>query len=504
MMIRSLFFLLLLSLVIYLQGCQKDPAQHEALARQHCGSCHLFPDPNLLPNNVWEKDVLPYMALRLGLDEDLKKIRKLNANDLKVKAQKPLISKEDWRKIKDYYLGLAPKRLTPLAPFQKAALIEKQFEIRPLFSPIEQEMANVTCVRIDEVNKGVYVADEVNKTVWLMDAAGQPLKRFGGQPAVSDLQFLDASHKNLLVTYIGETVKVTYQANGYAQTVNMGQKSANNASLLLTKLRRPTQTLQQDLDKDGQPELITCEFGVLEGKFSVWKKKAGGNYEAKVLSATPGAMHTIVVDWNKDGLPDLMTLFAQGDERIVLYLNKGNLNFEEKILLRFPPVFGSSYFDVVDVNKDGRLDILYTCGDNADYSILFKPYHGLYIFENQGKEQFRQSYFYPIDGAYKVAPADVDADGDLDLVSIAFYDDIDTNPQTNVLYFENQKGKFKPWSIPIGRMGRWLTLDTGDIDGDGDVDFALGSHPLGPTPGRMRGTWAHNGLMGAYLLNLRK
>ncbi len=284
----------------------------------------------------------------------------------------------------------------------------------------------------------------------------------------------------------------------------MGQKSANNASLLLTKLLRPTQTLQHDMDNDGQSELITCEFGVIEGKLSVWKRNASGTYEANVLSATPGALRTVVVDWNKDGMSDLMTLFAQGDERIVLYLNKGNLKFEEKTLLRFPPVFGSSYFDVVDMNKDGRLDILYTCGDNADLSVIFKPYHGLYVFENQGKGGFRQSYFYPINGAYKVAPADVDADGDLDLVSIAFYDDIDTNPQTNVLYFENQKGKFKPWSIPIGRMGRWLTLDTGDIDGDGDIDFALGSHPLGLTPGRMRGTWARNGLMGVYLLNLKK
>ncbi|RDB04074.1 FG-GAP repeat domain-containing protein [Runella aurantiaca] len=504
MMLRSVFALSLLVLFCFFIGCQKDPAQHESLARQHCGGCHLFPDPNLLPKTVWEKDVLPYMALRLGLDEDLKKTRKLNANDLKVKGTQPLISQEDWQKIKDYYLDLAPKRLTPLVSSQKATLIEKQFEIRPLFSPIEQEMANVTCVRIDEANKGVYVADEVNRTVWLMNAEGKALKRFGGQPAVSDLQFLDASHQNLLVTYIGETVKVTYNANGYAQTVNMGKKSANNASLLLTKLLRPTQTIQQDMDSDGQPELITCEFGVIEGKFSVWKRNVAGTYEAKVLSATPGALRTVVVDWNKDGMPDLMTLFAQGDERIVLYLNKGNLKFEEKTLLRFPPVFGSSYFDVVDLNKDGQLDIVYTCGDNADLSVIFKPYHGLYVFENQGKGGFSQSYFYPIDGAYKVAPADVDADGDLDLVSIAFYDDIDTNPQTNVLYFENQKGKFKPWSIPIGRMGRWLTLDTGDIDGDGDIDFALGSHPLGLTPGRMRGTWARNGLMGAYLLNLRK
>jgi hypothetical protein len=504
MMLRSAFVLSLVTVFSFLISCQHDPAQYEPLAQQHCGGCHLFPDPSLLPKAVWEKDVLPYMALRLGIDQDIKKIRKLNANDLKIKAAKPLISEEDWQKIKEYYLGVAPKRLTPLAPFQKAILIEKQFEIRPLFSPIEQEMANVTCVRIDETNKGVYVADEVNKTVWLMDAEGKPVKRFGGQPAVSDLQFLDASHKNLLVTYIGESVKVTYNANGYAQTVNMGQKTANNASLLLTKLYRPTQTLQQDLDKDGQPELITCEFGVLEGKFSVWQKNTTGKYTPKVLSAVPGALRTVVVDWNKDGLLDLMTLFAQGDEKIVLYLNKGNLNFEEKTLLRFPPVFGSSYFDVVDINQDGRLDILYTCGDNADYSVIFKPYHGLYVFENQGKEAFKQRYFYPIDGAYKVIPADVDADGDLDMMNIAFYDDIDTNPQTNVVYFENQGGKFKPWSIPIGRMGRWLTMDAGDIDGDGDVDFALGSHPLGLTAGRMRGTWAHNGLMGAYLLNLRK
>lgn len=223
-MLRSAFALSLLVLLCFFVGCQKDPAQHEPLARQYCGGCHLFPDPNLLPKTVWEKDVLPYMALRLGLDEDLKKIRKLNANDLKVKAAHPLISQEDWQKIKDYYLDLAPKRLTPLVSSQKATLIEKQFEIRPLFSPIEQEMANVTCVRIDEANQGVYVADEVNRTVWLMDAEGKAVKRFGGQPAVSDLQFLDASHQNLLVTYIGETVKVTYNANGYAQTVNMGQK----------------------------------------------------------------------------------------------------------------------------------------------------------------------------------------------------------------------------------------------------------------------------------------
>ena len=37
-------------------------------------------------------------------------------------------------------------------------------------------------------------------------------------------------------------------------------------------------------------------------------------------------------------------------------------------LLRFQPVYGSSYFEFADFNKDGHKDILYTCGDNADFS----------------------------------------------------------------------------------------------------------------------------------------
>lgn len=443
------------------------------------------------------------MALRLGLDSDLRQIRPLNANDLKVKASTPLVSEQDWQKIKAYYLGLAPQRLSPPAPFEPLQIIGKQFEIRPVFSPVEQELANITCIRIDPKNRAVYMADEVNKAVWLMDAAAQPVKRFGEQPAVSDLQFLDNAHRQLLVTYIGESVKVTYNSNGYAQKVNVADPKRQNADLLLTQLYRPTQTLEHDLDGDRTPELITCEFGVIEGKFSVWKKNKEGRYTSQTLSTTPGALRTVIADWNTDGLPDLVTLFAQGDERIVVFLNKGNLQFEEKTLLRFPPVYGSSYFDLIDLNKDGQLDILYTCGDNADYSVIFKPYHGLYLFENQGNNKLSQKFFYPIDGAYKVAAADVDADGDLDLMSIAFYDDIDSNPQTNVLYFENHQGHFRPYSIPIGKMGRWLTLDTGDIDGDGDIDFALGSHPLGLTAGRMRGSWARNNIMAAYLINLR-
>jgi tetratricopeptide (TPR) repeat protein len=48
-----------------------------------------------------------------------------------------------------------------------------------------------------------------------------------------------------------------------------------------------------------------------------------------------------------------------------------------------------------DFNNDGYKDILYTCGDNADYSSnVLKSYHGVYIFLNDGHNNFSQKYFF--------------------------------------------------------------------------------------------------------------
>ncbi|RYY09751.1 MAG: hypothetical protein EOO04_37920, partial [Chitinophagaceae bacterium] len=107
---------------------------------------------------------------------------------------------------------------------------------------------------------------------------------------------------------------------------------------------------------------------------------------------------------DKDGKLDLVTLFGQGDERIVWYKNNGNLQFTAITLLRFPPVYGSSSFELTDFNKDGLLDILYTAGDNSDFSVELKHYHGVYVFTNQGKNTFKQTYFHQMNGAHKVKP----------------------------------------------------------------------------------------------------
>jgi len=226
----------------------------------------------------------------------------------------------------------------------------------------------------------------------------------------------------------------------------------------------------------GKTDYLVCEFGNLKGALSWLENKGEGRYERHVIRAVAGALKAYVEDYNHDGKPDIWALFAQGDEGIFLFTNKGGGQFSEESVLRFPPMYGSTYFEFADLNKDGLQDIVYTCGDNADFSPVLKPYHGVYVFLNEGGHHFTQRYFYPIDGCFKAVARDFDGDGDLDLATMSFFADYDHHPEEDFVYFENLGGMdFQPYSISETQQGKWLTLDAGDLDGDGRVDLVLGN-----------------------------
>ena len=137
---------------------------------------------------------------------------------------------------------------------------------------------------------------------------------------------------------------------------------------------------------------------------------------------------------------------------------------------------GSSYFELHDLNEDGAEDLLVSNGDNWDYSSVPKPYHGFRIYENKGEGVFEEAWFYPQYGAAKVMAADFDEDGDLDLATIAFYDELQ-DPRQQFLLFENKGNMtFQSGIIAEAALGKWLTMDVGDVDADGDKDIVLGAY----------------------------
>lgn len=197
-----------------------------------------------------------------------------------------------------------------------------------------------------------------------------------------------------------------------------------------------------------------------------------------------------------------MVLFAQGTETIKVFYNKGKGKFEEKNLVQFPPVYGLSYFELADFDKDGFPDLLVSNGDNADYTPVLKPYHGIRIFLNDGKNKFDESYFYPMPGASKVLARDFDQDGDLDIAAISFFPDFKSAPEKGFIYLQQENNlTFTARTFAQSQLGHWLTMEAGDYDQDGDEDIILGSFTYTPAPPALQEKWRKEGASLVVLRN---
>jgi hypothetical protein len=248
---------------------------------------------------------------------------------------------------------------------------------------------------------------------------------------------------------------------------------------IIDSLFRPVFVRQLDADGDGRTDYLICEFGDNRGRLALYRS-TGGGFERRVLDETPGAIRLEIHDLTGDGRPDIVALFGQGDERIVLYPNDGTGHFaERRVLARFPPVYGSMYFTLRDFNGDGSLDILYVNGDNYDMSRVRKPFHGVRILENDGANNFTERFFFPVYGAAQAAVADFDGDGDLDFVLTSNFADPAFHPERGIMFFEGVGPyTFHPYAFSVGAQSQWNLTATADLNADGRLDVLIGAMRL--------------------------
>ena len=454
-------------------------ATGRALAEQYCQSCHLLPDPSLLDKKTWQHGALPAMGPHFGIFqygfESYPSRRGDRDVDINYYPSKPILNYPQWQSIIDYYVSSAPDSL----PRQ-----HREYPIQtglPLFTPELPAVSNIPpatgLIKIDTSTHSFYIGDIIKNKIYRYNDRLKAMDSVETQGPIVGLHF---EKNKMLACNIG-ILNPNDGKHGSAQYISFNAKGKMIAAkqALFDSLKRPVQITEADLNNDGKTDYITCEFGNTAGALSWMENMGNGTFKRHVLRAEPGAITAYINDYNHDGLPDIWALFAQADESIVLFTNKGNGQFDQQQVLRFPSVYGSSSFELVDFNNDGFPDILYTCGDNADFSQILKPYHGVYIFLNDGKNHFTQKYFFPINGCYKAIAKDFDGDGDLDIATISFFADYKNQPEEGFVYFEN-KGNFDfhPYTLPAGSLGRWLTMDAADIDGDGRPDIILGNFSL--------------------------
>jgi len=445
------------------------------LAIKYCQICHLYPDPALLDKNTWITGVLPNMGWRLGIrekgvnpyadmvPEEEKIIHKLN-----VYPDTPGITKEDWDKIVAFYRKEAPDK-----PLAQKIIMNIAGELPRFKTSLirlgDKPLPQTTLLKFDKATSQLYVGD-AQKVLYILNNKFQLNDSWVIESAPTDIDFPKKENPRLLTIGI---FPPSDQKKGRLASLDTSSVLPESG-VFIESLPRPVQFTTADLNMDGKEDIIICGFGNHTGKLSWFE---GGNPSKEhFLSTLPGARRVEICDFNNDKKPDIMVLMAQAFEQVTIYYNQGEGKFIEKKVLSFPPVYGVSYFELADFNKDGFQDILLTNGDNWDLSPIRKNYHGIRIFLNDGHDNFKEAWFYPMYGTSKAMARDFDNDGDLDIAAISFYSDLE-KPEQGFIYLSNEGNfNFKAFSTPKAAFGKWLTMETGDFDRDGDIDIVLGSY----------------------------
>ncbi|MCI0636069.1 MAG: VCBS repeat-containing protein [Actinobacteria bacterium] len=217
-----------------------------------------------------------------------------------------------------------------------------------------------------------------------------------------------------------------------------------------------------DLDADGDVDVLA----VSESDDTVaWYENLDGQgafgAERVISEEADGAFTVVTADFDRDGDLDVAS-GSRFDQEISWY---ANLDGAGTFGPPSPVASGVDVFSLfaADVDLDGDADLL--AASQADDTIAW--YENL---DGAGSFGPRQVITTEADGAFAVIAADVDGDGDLDALSAAADDD-------TIAWYENLdgEGSFGPERAITTEADGARSVRAADVDRDGDLDVLAAS-----------------------------
>lgn len=232
-----------------------------------------------------------------------------------------------------------------------------------------------------------------------------------------------------------------------------------------------------DLDGDGLSEII------LAARNLVMRRGADGSYTSEPLCReSPGLIFTAVIaDFDGDGMADFLCSKFEG---LVLFKGSSHGTFDtpgQPVWRADPKLKYGQVLTCGDIDGDGDLDVWL-----AQYKVPYErgqmptPYfdandgHPSYLLINDGTGRFTDA---TADAGlarkrwrrtYSASLADVDRDGDLDLIVVSDFAGVDLYLNDGRGHFTEETSQWMQESKGFGMAHVWA-----DLDGDSNLDLLM-------------------------------
>lgn len=210
-----------------------------------------------------------------------------------------------------------------------------------------------------------------------------------------------------------------------------------------------------DMDGDNDIDIVCASQ---TNGVELWENQGNQNFTRVIVGSWPNASFIYTTDVDSNGYIDVLVACCEGGiNRMGWIENHGNLSFTDHIVISNWDHANSVY--AADIDIDGDVDLLGTASGRSTGN------GEIAWFENDGSQVFTKHLILST-GAHPSCVIALDIDFDLDIDVVASVCQLN-----QIILFENNGSQGFTQNVIGYGFNRPHSVDTADFDNDGDIDI---------------------------------